>query len=610
MTNFGRYEILKKLGEGASAVVMRASDTQFKREVALKILKPGMAVDSASFARFAQEAQTASKLFHPHIATVLDMGEVQGRYYIAMRYIPGASLDKILQQHHALPWEVTQRLAQQIGEALDYAHGQGFLHRDVKPANIMCARDGSFVLTDFGLTRAMMSSGVASVSGSVVGTPYYIAPEIWKGETASPASDQYSFACVLYETLTGKVLFPGETPAAVMTRHVLNPPEFTVQWPSNVPGGVREVLDRALEKIPAKRYLNLGELSTALSQAVNIAPIATNAPMPAHTAQPQRIAPRPQTETVLPPASVLPAPQPAALNTAAPKAQYKPNNAPRRHPQPAPNPPRKSPMGWVLAGSLGLITILCLALFIFVIPQITHFLDNKSDSTVQSGSNQQPMLLATSVPTVLTQSTQASEAPQPQDLLILEQPTQAPIALPTEAPPPTLVPTNPPDPNPALSLPFSDDFSQGLAAPWRVVSGKPVVQNSFLLAANDELTIEIGNTELQKYTLEMEVRNTNGNCLSNPAGQMILRVSPTLQLVMKNYSSVWETYDNKKWEDLISEPYGFCGFSRLVVNGTSYKLYTLYKDDQEPHELVYESAQGPLLLMLTNSVRIGNLTIK
>ena len=250
----GKYKILDKLGEGATAEVYHAVDSSLDREVALKVLKPALVPDPSAFARFVQEAKAAARLFHNHVATVLDMGESEGRYYIAMRYIEGKSLDKLLKEEGPLSWEETLRMARQIGEALDYAHGEGFLHRDVKPSNIIRDEKGDFWLTDFGLTRAMMSTGLTSHTGAVLGTPSYIAPEIWQGEDAVPATDQYALACVVCEMLTGDVLFTGNTPPAVMTAHIANKIEFVDEQMDLIPQKIQAPLAKALSKDPKERY--------------------------------------------------------------------------------------------------------------------------------------------------------------------------------------------------------------------------------------------------------------------------------------------------------------------------------------------------------------------
>jgi len=261
----GKYEIREKLGEGATAEVYCAVDTSLDREVALKLLKPALVAETSTFERFRQEARAAAVLFHPNIATVFEIGEEEGRYFIAMRYIEGNSLDRVLKEDGPLPWDEVLRMATQLGEALDYAHGEGFLHRDVKPSNIIQSEKGEHVLTDFGLVRAMMNTGITTHTGALLGTPAYIAPEIWNGEDASPASDQYALACVLYEAMTGNVLFEGTTPQAIITRHLIKGPEFPETWPDGTPAGFQAVLQCALQANPLERYEKLMEFPSALA---------------------------------------------------------------------------------------------------------------------------------------------------------------------------------------------------------------------------------------------------------------------------------------------------------------------------------------------------------
>jgi eukaryotic-like serine/threonine-protein kinase len=261
----GKYEILSKLGEGATAEVYHARDQVLRREVALKILKPALVTDGSAFERFMQEARAAALLFHPNIATVLEVGQEEGRYYISMRYAPGRALQAELQERGALPWGKVLQLATDIGGALEHAHNEGFLHRDVKPNNIIHADKGHFILTDFGLTRAMMETGLTSHTGAVLGTPAYIPPEIWLSKAATQATDQYALACVIYEALTGDVLFSGDTPPAIMTSHVLNGATLPEQWPALVPPKMGEVLRLSLEKEPQGRFGSVGSFIQALT---------------------------------------------------------------------------------------------------------------------------------------------------------------------------------------------------------------------------------------------------------------------------------------------------------------------------------------------------------
>ena len=292
LTQLGRYQIQAPLGSGAYANVYRALDTALNRTVALKVLKPALLVDEEAFQRFVQEAQVASTLFHPHIATVLDIGQAQGYHFLAMRLVNGLSLDKVLQQRGALPWVEALRIVEQVASALGFAHGQGLVHRDVKPQNILISPQEGAVLTDFGLVKAIQTQKLTA-TGIVVGTPQYIAPEIWRGEEALPASDQYALACVLVEMLTNRALYYAPTPPAVMLMH-FQPAPLPDAWPQGTPAGLSQVLQKALAIVPGQRYSQLGEFVLSLRQpshrvspaAQAVKPPASTPAVPTETATP------------------------------------------------------------------------------------------------------------------------------------------------------------------------------------------------------------------------------------------------------------------------------------------------------------------------------------
>ena len=254
----GRYKIEAFLGKGAFADVYKGTDTMLKRVVALKVLKPVLMADEEAFARFTREAQVLASLVHPRIAWVWDMGEADGRYFIAMRYVDGKSLDKVLAERGALGWEEVLKITEQVAEALEFAHQQGLVHRDVKPQNILLSEKEGAVLTDFGLVKALLSSGMTG-TGSHLGTPQYMAPELWDGKEASLASDQYALACLIAEMLTGNMLFDGNTPA-VIRKHLMDQPTLSSGLPEHVKGSLR----RALSKAPAERFENIRALVDAL----------------------------------------------------------------------------------------------------------------------------------------------------------------------------------------------------------------------------------------------------------------------------------------------------------------------------------------------------------
>ena len=261
----GRYEILEEIGQGGFAVVYRGRDTELERLVALKELRQPLLQDTEWVKRFKREAQTIARLDHPRIVTVFDVTEISGRLLIVMRLIDGVSLDVLLEQQGPLPWQQTLRFMSAIADGLDFAHNQGFLHRDLKPANILLDSKRGPLLADFGLARLMEQAGASfTATGSIVGTPHYIAPEVWNGEASTPRSDIYALGCILYEMLTGKKAAQGESPPAIMMAH-FNPLSLPNQWPNKIPPGISQVLQTALARRPDDRYTTAGELAAALT---------------------------------------------------------------------------------------------------------------------------------------------------------------------------------------------------------------------------------------------------------------------------------------------------------------------------------------------------------
>jgi hypothetical protein len=265
----GRYTIHAELGKGGFATVYRATDTVLERDVALKVLKPGWTDDAKAVERFMREAKQASRLKHTNIVTIFDVGQAEGRLFIAMELVRGRSLQQIVTEDGPLPWPRVLIILEQSAAALDYAHKQGLIHRDIKPANIILdeSEPGNAVhaiLTDFGLVRGAEQASLSMGStGGLLGTPEYIAPEIWDGEPVTKATDIYALGCVAYFLLTGKILFGATTPVAVLKRHVEGP-IFPQQWPAGVPAGADAVLRRALAKDPTQRQASASQLAAEL----------------------------------------------------------------------------------------------------------------------------------------------------------------------------------------------------------------------------------------------------------------------------------------------------------------------------------------------------------
>ena len=232
-------------------------------EQAVKVLHPVLVSDPEFIARFRQEAQIAARLEHPHIVPVYDLGELDGRFFLAMRLMPGGSLKDRLDREGRLPYAEAVRIITQVAAALDFAYQspEKLIHRDVKPGNILLEADGTARLSDFGFAKALEGegSGSLSASGGLVGTLAYLAPEIWNSQPASPASDQYSLACVFYELITGQSLFGGgDSPLPVVMKRHLDPLALPRQWPEGVPAGVSQVLSQ--ERWPRRRKIDIPAL--------------------------------------------------------------------------------------------------------------------------------------------------------------------------------------------------------------------------------------------------------------------------------------------------------------------------------------------------------------
>ena len=260
----GKYQILDELGRGAFATVYRAGDSGLKREVALKVLHPALLADPAFVTRFENDARAAAQLDHPHIVTVHDLGQLEGQLFIDTQLLTGGSLAERIESQGPLALQEAARVIEEVADALDHAHGAGFVHRDIKPSNILFNARGQAVVTDFGLVKAAEHSMLArSTAGGVVGTPAYIAPEVWKDKETGPATDVYSLGCVLFEMLTGERMFKGDSSPAVMMAH-FEPHQYPEEWPEGVPPAIEGLLERALAADPADRYPGPGALAADL----------------------------------------------------------------------------------------------------------------------------------------------------------------------------------------------------------------------------------------------------------------------------------------------------------------------------------------------------------
>src|SRR5215468_8172439 len=260
----GRYRILRKLGTGGMANVYLAEDQELGRRVALKLLDDRHAQDEQFVERFRREAKNAAGLSHPNIVSIFDRGQAEGTYYIAMEYLDGRTLKELLVRNGPTPIPIAIDYARQILSALSFAHRNGIVHRDIKPHNIVVGGDGRLKVTDFGIAR----SGTSQMTevGSIVGTAQYLSPEQARGAPVDPRSDIYSLGVVLYEMLTGKVPFTGDTPVEIAMKHLSQVPDPPSELRSEVPHDLDAVVMRALAKEPDRRYDSAEEMDADLAR--------------------------------------------------------------------------------------------------------------------------------------------------------------------------------------------------------------------------------------------------------------------------------------------------------------------------------------------------------
>jgi serine/threonine protein kinase len=308
------YTIEQQIGRGGMAVVYRASDARLNRSVALKILAPELANDTAYRQRFVREMRAAAAVDHPNIVPVFDAGEADGALYIAMRYVSGQDVRTLLDTVHRLPADRVVHLITQAASALDEAHSRGLVHRDVKPGNMLIAsvtggdRPDHLYLSDFGLSKQRVSSAPLTLTGQFLGTLDYMAPEQVEGEALDGRADLYSLACAAFEMLAGQPPFKRDQGLAVMWAQLQAPrPSLTALRP-DLPPAVDQVIARAMAKSPADRYQTCGAFADALRVTCGlggsqISPASGPPPMPAPppTERAQIQSPQPDPEPTLAP---------------------------------------------------------------------------------------------------------------------------------------------------------------------------------------------------------------------------------------------------------------------------------------------------------------------
>jgi serine/threonine protein kinase len=448
----GPYTLERLLGQGGMGAVYLAQQTRPARQVAVKILQPHLAPSSQVYAeflaRFRREADVVAQLEHVNIIPIYDYGERDGLAYLVMPYIRGGSLRDVLSKRGALPVQEILPYADQIASALDYAHAHDVIHRDLKPANFLLHTDGRIMLADFGIARIMEEShfttGPALThTGMMLGTPEYMAPEMARGESLDYRADIYEFGVVLFQMLSGRAPFSGNTPYAVAVKHIQEPLPPLHQMNPAIPAVVDAVLQKATAKRREDRYPSAGAVAQALREGSigqgryqaddqqNSIPTLLSevrppiaSPPPAHaqpSAQEQVHSMPPILNTLPAQHPQTPASMPAWVNAAPTPGSYRQSDyqAPTNTPYP-PVPHRQQPW-WV-------IIALLLALVLVVGGVLIGLQLNRGTSTTNSSST--PTTVVTSQPTVQTTPT---TAPTPTATSTQATPTTAITPTPTTA---------------------------------------------------------------------------------------------------------------------------------------------------------------------------------
>ncbi len=260
----GRYEIIEELGKGGMGSVYKAFDQKLQEVVALKIIRPELGFNAAAVERFKTELKNARKIAHRHVCRLYDLGEAGLVQFISMEYVEGEDLKKFIRRAGPIGAARAIAIARQVAEGLAEAHRMGVIHRDLKPQNIMVDRDGRARIMDFGLSRFLESEGMTG-SGVMLGTPEYMSPEQVEARDVDARSDLYAMGVILFEMVTGRVPFEGQTPLAVAIKHKSEAPPDARDTNPLVPEPLVRIIYRCLEKDPALRYQSADELASALS---------------------------------------------------------------------------------------------------------------------------------------------------------------------------------------------------------------------------------------------------------------------------------------------------------------------------------------------------------
>ncbi|NLC68028.1 MAG: Stk1 family PASTA domain-containing Ser/Thr kinase, partial [Clostridiaceae bacterium] len=262
-----RYELIEKIGGGGMAVVYKARCRLLNRYVAVKVLREEFTGDEEFVKRFEIEAQSAASLSHPNIVPIYDVGNENNVYYIVMEYVDGITLKEYIAEKGPLEWKEAIRIATQICSAIEHAHIKKIIHRDIKPQNILVTKEGIAKVTDFGIARAATSSTITMV-GTTIGSVHYFSPEQARGGYIDEKSDLYSLGIVLYEMVTGRMPFDGESPVAIALMHIQDKPVPPTELNKDIPKALNDIIIKAIRKEQSNRYQSASEMLEDLYRAL------------------------------------------------------------------------------------------------------------------------------------------------------------------------------------------------------------------------------------------------------------------------------------------------------------------------------------------------------
>ncbi|MCL6617261.1 MAG: Stk1 family PASTA domain-containing Ser/Thr kinase, partial [Anoxybacillus ayderensis] len=263
-----RYKIVSLLGGGGMANVYLARDMILDRDVAIKVLRFDFANDEQFIKRFRREAQAATSLNHENIVSIYDVGEDEGVYYIVMEYVRGSTLKQYIQQHAPLSVPKALDIMEQLTSAIAHAHANRIIHRDIKPQNILIDEHGKVKITDFGIAVALSSTTITQTN-SVLGSVHYLSPEQARGGVATEKSDIYSLGIVMFELLTGRLPFSGESAVSIVLKHLQTETPSPKAWNPSIPQSVENVILKATAKDPFYRYQSVQEMNEDIRTALD-----------------------------------------------------------------------------------------------------------------------------------------------------------------------------------------------------------------------------------------------------------------------------------------------------------------------------------------------------